>query len=51
MAHLLDNIRAADVVFDTEELQALNTALAAITIQGERQAPAVLAVSGVDAPP
>lgn len=50
VGHLLDNIGAREVVFDTDELQALNAALAAITIRGERLPPAVLAYSGVDAP-
>ncbi len=50
MAHMLDNIGAADVVFSTTELEELNTALAGITIQGERLPPAVLAYSGVEAP-
>ncbi|MES2581250.1 MAG: aldo/keto reductase [Pseudomonadota bacterium] len=49
MAHLLDNIGAAEVVFTADELKALNTALADITIQGERLPPAVLAYSGVEA--
>lgn len=50
VGHLLDNIGAREVVFDTDELQALNAALAAITIRGERLPPAVLAYSGVEAP-
>ncbi len=50
MGHLLDNIGAREVAFDTDELQALNASLAAITIQGERLPPAVLAYSGVEAP-
>jgi len=51
MAHMLDNIGAADVIFSAAELAELNTALAGITIQGERLPPAVLAYSGVEAPP
>lgn len=50
VGHLLDNIGAREFVFDTDELQALNVALAAITIRGERLPPAVLAYSGVEAP-
>ena len=50
MAHMLDNIGAADVGFDDGELQELNAALAKVTIQGERLPPAVLAFSGVEAP-
>lgn len=49
MAHLLDNIGAAEVVFTTDELKALHAGLADITIQGERLPPAVLAYSGVEA--
>jgi len=51
MAHMLDNIGAADVTFSDSELQELNAALADITIKGERLPPAVLAFSGVEAPP
>ncbi|WP_417788369.1 aldo/keto reductase [Stutzerimonas xanthomarina] len=51
MAHMLDNIGAADVTFSDSELQELNAALADITIRGERLPPAVLAFSGVEAPP
>lgn len=50
MAHMLDNIGAAEVTFGADELQALNAALANIVIQGERLPPAVLAFSGVEAP-
>lgn len=50
MAHLLDNIGATEVMFSTDELQALNAALAAITVEGERLPPAVAVFSGVEAP-
>ncbi|SEJ15757.1 Predicted oxidoreductase [Azotobacter beijerinckii] len=50
ISHLLDNIGAMDVTFSPDELQALNAALVAITIQGERLPPAVAAFSGVEAP-
>lgn len=50
MGHMLDNIGAAEVTFSGDELQVLNTALAGITIQGERLPAAVLAYSGVEAP-
>lgn len=50
MAHMLDNIGAADVVFSADELQALNAGLAGITVQGERLPPVVQAYSGVEAP-
>lgn len=50
MAHLLDNIGATEVTFSADELQALNTALGEITIQGERLPPPVAVLSGVEAP-
>ena len=50
MAHMVDNIGAAEVTFSADELQALNAGLAAITVQGERLPPAVLVYSGVEAP-
>ncbi|NSL54990.1 aldo/keto reductase [Uliginosibacterium aquaticum] len=50
MAHMLDNAGAATIAFSATELQALNAELDAITIQGERLPPAVLAFSGVEAP-
>jgi aryl-alcohol dehydrogenase-like predicted oxidoreductase len=50
MAHMLDNIGATEVVFSSDELQAMNAALAEIKIHGERLPPAVLAFSGVEAP-
>ena len=48
--HLLGNIGASEVTFSPDELRDLNTALAAITIHGERLPAAVLAFSGVEAP-
>ena len=50
VAHLFDNIGAPEVMFSADELQALNAALAAITIEGERLPPAVAVLSGVEAP-
>ncbi|TDR37760.1 aryl-alcohol dehydrogenase-like predicted oxidoreductase [Tahibacter aquaticus] len=50
MAHMLDNIGAAEIVFSDGELQELNAALVGITIKGERLPPAVMAFSGVEAP-
>lgn len=50
MAHMLDNIGAADVTFSADELQTLNTGLAGITVQGERLPAVVQAYSGVEAP-
>lgn len=51
MAHMLDNIGATEVIFSADELAALNSALAEITIQGERLPPVVAVLSGVEAPP
>ena len=50
VAHLEENLRAADIVFTSEELKELNAAVAAVTIRGERLPPAVLAATGVEAP-
>jgi len=50
MAHMLDNIGAADVAFDGDELQELSAALSGITVQGDRLPPAVQVFSGVEAP-
>ncbi|WP_409519732.1 aldo/keto reductase [Pseudomonas sp. J452] len=50
MAHMLENSAAAQVTFGNQELAQLNTALADISIQGERLPPVVLAYSGVEAP-
>ena len=50
MAHMLDNIGAANITFSAGELRELNTAVAAIPIRGERLPPAVQVFSGVEAP-
>lgn len=50
MAHLLDNLGAGEVIFSAAELRELNTAVAAVAVQGERLPPAVQAYSGVEAP-
>ena len=50
-AHLAENLGAEDVTFSDDELRALNTAVAAVPIRGERLQPAVLAQTGVEAPP
>jgi aryl-alcohol dehydrogenase-like predicted oxidoreductase len=50
MAHLLDNMGAAGVHFSSAELQELNAAVAAVSVQGERLPPAVQAYSDVEAP-
>nr|WP_037182455.1 aldo/keto reductase [Rhodococcus opacus] len=49
-AHLLEDLGAEEVAFSDDELQELNTALAGITIHGDRLPPAVLAQTGVEAP-
>jgi aryl-alcohol dehydrogenase-like predicted oxidoreductase len=51
MAHMLDNIGAAEVAFTASELAELNAALAAMEVRGARLPDAVLAFSGVEAPP
>ena len=50
-AHLAENLGAEEVTFGGDELRELNTALAAITIHGERLQPAALAQTGVEARP
>lgn len=50
-AHLDENIAAAAIAFDPQELRELNAAVAAVDIQGARLPPPVLALSGVEAPP
>jgi aryl-alcohol dehydrogenase-like predicted oxidoreductase len=49
--HLDENLGAATVTFSTDELRELNEAVTAITIRGERLPPAVMQMSGVEAPP
>jgi aryl-alcohol dehydrogenase-like predicted oxidoreductase len=51
MAHLEENVAAAPITFSAEELRELDAALSSITIQGDRLSPAVLAATGVEAPP
>lgn len=48
--HLLDNLGAANVRFDNEELKTLTAALSSIPIKGARLPDAVLRFSGVEAP-
>ncbi len=50
-AHMLQNIGAVAVQFSTGELAELNTAVRAIEVTGQRLPDAVLAYSGVEAPP
>lgn len=49
MAHLVENIGAANVSFAADELAEFNRAISAIEIQGARLPDAVLAYSGVEA--
>lgn len=51
MAHMLQNIGAADVRLTTAELAELNADVSAIQIRGARLPDAVLVFSGVEAPP
>ena len=51
MAHMLENIGAADVRFTPSELAELNAAVRAIEIRGQRLPDQVLVFSGVEAPP
>ncbi|MBY3217663.1 aldo/keto reductase [Rhizobium laguerreae] len=50
MPHMLDNIGAASISFTPEEIGELNSAVAAITVRGQRLPDAVLAFSDVEAP-
>ena len=51
MAHMLENVGAAGIAFTESEIVELNAAVDAIEIQGARLPDAVLAFSGVEAPP
>ena len=51
VVHLEENVAAATINFSPEESKELDAGLAAITIRGERLAPAVLAATGVEAAP
>ena len=50
-AHLAENLGAEEVTFSADDMRDLNAALAGIAIHGERLQPAVLAQTGVEAPP
>lgn len=50
MAHMLENIKASDVKFTTDELTQLNKELSAISIKGARLPEFVLNLSNVQAP-
>ncbi len=51
MAHMLENIGAADVRLTSSELAELNGAVSAVQIRGARLPDQVLVFSGVEAPP
>jgi len=51
MAHVLENIGAAEVQFSSSEIAELNTAVRAIEVRGARLPEQVLVFSGVEAPP
>jgi len=51
MAHMIQNIVAAGIRFTQSELAELNSAVRAVEIKGQRLPDAVLAFSGVEAPP
>ncbi|MDP9813864.1 aryl-alcohol dehydrogenase-like predicted oxidoreductase [Rhizobium tibeticum] len=51
IAHMLENIGAASIHFEPEEVAELNKAVAAIQVNGARLPDQVLVVSGVEAPP
>jgi aryl-alcohol dehydrogenase-like predicted oxidoreductase len=51
MAHMLDNVGAAQVRFTPAEVAELDASVRAIEVRGQRLPEAVLAFSGVEAPP
>ena len=51
VAHLEENVASAALSFSAEEMEELERDLATITIKGDRLPPAVLAGTGVEAPP
>lgn len=51
MAHMQQNVGAAEVRFSAMELAELNAAVRAVEVAGQRLPDAVLAYSGVEAPP
>lgn len=50
VAHMEENLGAAAISFTTDELKQLNADVAAISIRGARLPPAVMQMSGVEAP-
>jgi aryl-alcohol dehydrogenase-like predicted oxidoreductase len=51
VAHLEENVAAAAISFSAAELKELDAGVTAINIRGDRLPPAVLAGTGVEAPP
>jgi aryl-alcohol dehydrogenase-like predicted oxidoreductase len=51
MAHMIENSGAASVHFPAAEISELNASVRAIEVRGQRLPDAVLAFSGVEAPP
>jgi len=51
VAHMEENLGAADIVFTQAELKQLRADVSSVTIVGERLPAAVLQMSGVEAPP
>lgn len=51
VAHMEENIGAAEITFTSDELRRLNQDVTLVAIQGERLPPAVMEMSGVEAPP
>lgn len=51
VAHMEENLGAAAISFTADELKQLNAAVVAVNIQGARLPPAVMQMSGVEAPP
>ena len=50
VAHMEENLRATKITFTSDELKQLNADIATIRIQGARLPPAVIQMSGVEAP-
>lgn len=51
MAHMIENVGASSIVLTADEHKELNASLSEIHVQGQRLPDAVLAFSGVEAPP
>lgn len=49
-AHLAENVAAVSISFSAQDLQELDTALAALPVRGARLPPQVLAATGVESP-